>query len=154
MCANVRVGSDSDVTASGGIRNVVGMFNPDDENGHSKKVARDCMEPNTQRPQTSDRKIVPPTPYCWINLEGGPPPMRSAYLRRPCQEWTLEPDWNSSLLDDLVSAAKQRNWDGYAKGLCLFEVHDQLDLGRLLNWQIGRLLTLENPADVNTGQLI
>src|SRR5262245_12154754 len=43
---------------------------------------------------------------------------------------------------------------GKAEGLGGFQIDDQLDLGGLLNLQIGRLLPLENPAGVYPEQTI
>ena len=53
-----------------------------------------------------------------------------------------------SLFDHQIGAAKQRKRDGNAEGLGGFQINDQVDLGGLLNWKIGRLLSLENPAGV------
>ena len=53
-----------------------------------------------------------------------------------------------SLFDHQVGAAKQRKRHGKAEGLGSFQVDDQLDLGGLMNWKIGRFLPLENPAGV------
>ena len=52
----------------------------------------------------------------------------------------------SSLFDHQVGAAKQRKRYGKAEGLGGFQIDDQLDLGGLSNWEINRLLPLENPA--------
>jgi hypothetical protein len=57
-----------------------------------------------------------------------------------------------SLFDHLVGAAKHRKRYGKAEGLGGFQIDDQLDLGGLLNWKIGRLLPLENPAGVYSEQ--
>jgi hypothetical protein len=53
-----------------------------------------------------------------------------------------------SLFDHQVGAAKQRKGHGKAEGLGSFQVDDQLDLGGLMNWKIGRFLPFENPAGV------
>src|SRR5262252_3073330 len=48
------------------------------------------------------------------------------------------------LFDDLVGVAEQRVWDGEAERLGGLEVDDELELCRLLDWQIGRLRTLQD----------
>src|SRR3984893_18401487 len=50
----------------------------------------------------------------------------------------------TSLLDHLVGAAEQRDWEGEAKRLSHIEIEDQLDFRRLLDRQFGRLGTLED----------
>src|SRR5262245_66191337 len=70
------------------------------------------------------------------------------------QKRTLALQAISSLFDHQVGAAKQRKRYGKAEGLRGFQIDDQLDFGGLLNWEIGRLLTLENPAGVYTEQTI
>jgi hypothetical protein len=45
--------------------------------------------------------------------------------------------------DYLVGAAEQREWDGETERLCGLEVYNQLDLRRLHDRQVGRLLALE-----------
>src|SRR4029453_17673109 len=59
-----------------------------------------------------------------------------------------------SLFDHQVGAAKQRKRHGKAEGLGGFQIDDQFDFGGLLNWEIGRLLPLENPAGVYPEQTI
>jgi hypothetical protein len=44
---------------------------------------------------------------------------------------------------------QRRRRDGCAERLWGLQVDDQLDLGSLLHRQIGRLLTLENPAGID-----
>jgi hypothetical protein len=58
---------------------------------------------------------------------------------------------SSTLFDHLVGAGEQRDRDGDAKRLGFLEVDDQLDLGELLDRQIGRLLALKNAAGVDAG---
>src|SRR6266403_5177132 len=51
---------------------------------------------------------------------------------------------NAASFDYLVGAAEQREWDGETERLCGLEVYNQLDLRRLHDRQVGRLLALEN----------
>src|SRR6266478_8134839 len=55
-------------------------------------------------------------------------------------------------LDHLIGAAEERNRYREAKRLGGLHVDDQLDLGGLLDRQVGGLLALENPASVDAGQ--
>jgi hypothetical protein len=50
------------------------------------------------------------------------------------------------LLDDLVGAAEQRDWEGKAERFGRLEVDDQLDFHCLLDRQLSRLGTFENPG--------
>jgi hypothetical protein len=59
-----------------------------------------------------------------------------------------------ALLDHLVGARKQRRRHGEPERFGGLEVDHQLELGRLENRQIGRLLALENPADIDAGLAI
>ena len=54
----------------------------------------------------------------------------------------------SGLFDHVVGATKQRKRYIEAEALGGFQINDQFDLGGLLNWKVGRLFPLENPADV------
>jgi hypothetical protein len=58
---------------------------------------------------------------------------------------------NRSLFDHLVGAAEQREREGEAECLGGFHVDDQLDLGGLLDRQLGGLFALENPANIDAG---
>src|SRR5262249_48298773 len=51
-------------------------------------------------------------------------------------------------LDHLIRPRQQRRGDRQAERLGGLEVDDQLELGRLLDWEIGRLRTLANPGDI------
>src|SRR6266436_3248205 len=51
--------------------------------------------------------------------------------------------------DDLVGAGEDRWRHGEAEGLGGAEIDDQLECGRLLDRQIGRLGALEDPSGVN-----
>jgi hypothetical protein len=48
----------------------------------------------------------------------------------------------------------QSQWDCQRKRLGGFEVYNEFKLGRLHDWQVGRLLALENAAGVDTGLAI
>src|SRR5262249_9732635 len=61
---------------------------------------------------------------------------------------------NCSLFDHLVGAHKQCSRYGDAKRPGGLEVNDQFDFGRLLHWQITRLLALENAAGVHANQTV
>jgi hypothetical protein len=52
------------------------------------------------------------------------------------------------LFDHLVGARKKRGRHFEAEGLGGLEVDGQLILGRCLDWQVGRLLALEDAIDV------
>ena len=53
------------------------------------------------------------------------------------------------LFDHLVGARRQAGWHLQAEGLRGLEIDDQLELGRLLNRQITRLLAFENARGVD-----
>src|SRR4051794_17471418 len=59
--------------------------------------------------------------------------------------------WPAFSFDHLVGAAEQRQWHAEAACLCGFEVYEQLDFRRLLNWQVGRLVALEYPSGIYAG---
>jgi hypothetical protein len=53
------------------------------------------------------------------------------------------------LFDHLIGAADKRQRHGDAERLGRLEVDDQLELGSVLDRQVGRLVTLENAAGVD-----
>src|SRR5262249_56674046 len=52
------------------------------------------------------------------------------------------------LLDDLVCPRQQRGWDRQSERLGRLEVDDQLELRRLLHWEVGRFGSPENAVDI------
>ena len=55
------------------------------------------------------------------------------------------------LFDHLVGAAKQRERKREAKRPCGIQVDHKFNFCGLLDWQVRRLFSLENSADVNGG---
>src|SRR5215472_1948770 len=53
------------------------------------------------------------------------------------------------LFDRLVGAGEDRGGHGEAQRLSSFEIDDQLECGRLLDWQIGRFGGFEDLSGVN-----
>jgi hypothetical protein len=56
----------------------------------------------------------------------------------------------------LIGAHKQRVWHGQTECLCSLEIYHQLELGRLLHWQIGGPLASQYSIDIprRTSKLI
>jgi len=75
--------------------------------------------------------------------------LRNTSLAPRCRKGPSTPS-----LDHLVGAAKQRERDGEAQRPRSPEVDDQLDLGGLLDWQVGRPLALEDSPGVDASQAI
>ena len=63
---------------------------------------------------------------------------------------TLDSSFVRASLDHLVGAGEQRrrNFDAECPGSV--QIDEELDLGDLLNWQVGRLVALQNSAGINT----
>src|SRR5215471_4730310 len=55
------------------------------------------------------------------------------------------------LLNDLIRPREQRRRDRQAEGLCRLEVDHQLELRRLLHWQVSGLGTFEDLVDIRGG---
>src|SRR5215468_4155752 len=60
----------------------------------------------------------------------------------------------TALFDHLVRARLHRRRHANAERLGGFEIDDQFKLGRLQDWQFGRIFTLENPARINARQAV
>src|SRR3984893_3284019 len=54
----------------------------------------------------------------------------------------------SCLFYEFVGAVEPREREGNPQRLGGLEVDDQLDFGGLLDWQVGRLVAIENPAGI------
>src|SRR6516162_7634546 len=65
-----------------------------------------------------------------------------------CQQPTYAPATTIVLFNDLVGAREQRRWHVESERPRGFQVDHHLELGRLHDWQIGRLLALEDSARV------
>jgi hypothetical protein len=52
------------------------------------------------------------------------------------------------LFNHLIRPEQQRWWNRKTEGLGRLQVDDQFEFGRLLNWQISRLRTLEDAVDI------
>jgi len=58
------------------------------------------------------------------------------------------------LLDNFVGKREQTIWHREPQSLGGLEAEHQVELGRLHHRQVGRVLALENPADINAGPAI
>jgi hypothetical protein len=67
-------------------------------------------------------------------------------LRRTCAVWRL--------LDHLVGGREQCRRNVQTQSSRRLEINDKLDSGDLLHGQFGRLLTFEDAAHVNAGQMM
>jgi hypothetical protein len=54
------------------------------------------------------------------------------------------------LLYNLVSDGEDAGRNVEAESLCGFEVDDKIELGGLLHWQVGGLLSLEDATDIDS----
>jgi hypothetical protein len=62
--------------------------------------------------------------------------------------------WRLPSLDHLVGECEQPVWNFEAKRLGGLEVNNELELGRLQDWQVGRPVAFENSANVDSGLAI
>jgi hypothetical protein len=53
----------------------------------------------------------------------------------------------AALFDHLVGAGEQHGRRNKSERLGSFQIDDRFEFGRLLNWQVGRLLALEYSVD-------
>ena len=70
-----------------------------------------------------------------------------------CPLCAISGQWHLSF-KQLVGAAGQRQWHINAERFGSFQIDVELNLGRLLNRQIGRLIAFENSADLDAAQAI
>ena len=88
---------------------------------------------------------LPPNSGHWNSLVGWPLCAKSG--REQVQQTEV-------LFDDPVGTAKQRYWERDAERLGSLVVEDQLDLGGLLDRQIGWLFTLQNSTSIDADQTV
>ena len=50
----------------------------------------------------------------------------------------------ASSLDHLVGAQQERLWDFEAEGFCSGQIDDEIEFGRLLDWDVARLRPAQN----------
>ena len=56
-----------------------------------------------------------------------------------------------SVLDHLVSAGEQHRRHCQTKRFCSGQIDDKIELGRLLDWNIARFRSTQNPIDIFSG---
>src|SRR6516165_6800303 len=95
-------------------------------------------------------QLLPPAPD--IGLPMLPPPCANNGREHVQQACATEAHRN--LLNDFVGADEYRCRGSDAKHLGRLEIDEQLNFRRLLHWQVGWLLALENPACVDASQTI
>ena len=58
-------------------------------------------------------------------------------MSQMCQQETHAPQQFSGSFDHLVGAVEERGRNCEANGICCFEIDDELEFGRLFNWNVG-----------------
>ena len=71
-----------------------------------------------------------------------------------CQKETNAPQQIAYLFDHLIGAREQCGWNRDAERLRRLQVDNQLDLGRLLHRQVGRLFAFQDAARVDAGKAV
>src|SRR5215831_10144009 len=74
-----------------------------------------------------------------------------------CQQEIHAPQHRSpitALFDDLIGASEKRRWDGEANRLSRLQIDHQLKAGRLLDWKLGWLGTLQDLVYENGGPAV
>src|SRR5262249_47082234 len=103
--------------------------------------SRTAVEDSAMRRAQRIRDPVNPTP----GQESSQ--VRSAQSARSYEgsEHPAKPSWprSSTLFDHLIRSQQYRLWDVEADRLRSLEVNEQLEFGRLLDWEVGWLCALE-----------
>jgi hypothetical protein len=73
------------------------------------------------------------------------------FCNKICQFQTHAPQQIATLFDHLIGAGEQCWRQIEAKGLCGPRIDDQIKLGWLLDWKIGRLRPAQNLVDIVGG---
>jgi hypothetical protein len=76
--------------------------------------------------------------------------IRVLAMSHKCHLLPDAPQQTASLLDYLIGARRQTRWHLDAERLGGLEIDHELELGQLLDWQIGGLISFENAASIDT----